>query len=225
MSRLRAFLKAVLPTPARDYLRWVPHRIGYEHGPRLMSWLRMQWVLLRHPHADVRFGRDVYIGPGFSLHIPGQGAFVVGDRVEFRRGFRAEIHGGGRVTIGNDSRFTYNVLIQCTTTIDIGERCMLGQSTILLDGQHRFRDLSQPMLDQGLDFQPLRIGDDATVTTKCSVMADVGTRAFVGANSVISKPIPPYTVAVGAPAKPIDYFGPPGGEPEELRSSAADSDS
>jgi acetyltransferase-like isoleucine patch superfamily enzyme len=47
-------------------------------------------------------------------------------------------------------------------------------------------------------------------------MADVGTRAFIGANSVVTKPIPPYTVAVGAPARPIEYFGPPGGEPAEL---------
>jgi acetyltransferase-like isoleucine patch superfamily enzyme len=52
-------------------------------------------------------------------------------------------------------------------------------------------------------------------------MADVGTRAFIGANSVVSKPIPPYTIAVGAPARPIEYFGPPGAEPEGLPSSAA----
>src|SRR5204862_34323 len=79
------------------------------------------------------------------------------------------------------------------------DRCQFGQSTILLDGNHRFRDLTRPMLQQGYDYRPLRIEDDATVTTKCTIMADIGTRAFIGANSVVSKPIPPYTVAVGAP--------------------------
>lgn len=78
------------------------------------------------------------------------------------------------------------------------------------------------MLEQGYDFQHIRIDNDATVTTKCSIMSDIGTRAFVGANSVVTKPIPPYTVAVGAPARPIDYFGPPGLEPEGLSSSAPD---
>ena len=203
----------------RAFLRRVPHLIGYVHGPRLMSSLRRRWVLLRHPHADVRFGRDVHIGPGFSLDIPANGAFHVGDRVEFRRGFRCEVAGDGRVTIGNDSRFTYYVLIQCSTTIDIGERCMFGQSTIVVDGQHRFRDLTRPMLDQGYDFTPLTIGDDATVTTKCTIMAGLGERAFVGANSVVSRPVPAYTVAVGAPARPVDYFGPPGEEPAELQAS------
>jgi acetyltransferase-like isoleucine patch superfamily enzyme len=204
----------------RPLLRWLPARIGYEKGPRVMSWLRKRWVLLRHPHAEVRFGRGVYLGPGFSLHLPDAGAFIVGDRVEFRRDFRCEISDRGRVTIGSDSHFTYSVLIQCSTTIDIGQHCMFGQTTIVLDGQHRFRDLTRPMLEQGFDFNPVRIEDHAVTTTKCTIMADIGTRAFVGANSVVSKPIPAYTVAVGAPARPIDYFGPPGQEPAELAATA-----
>jgi galactoside O-acetyltransferase len=192
----------------REALRWIPQRIGYVHGPRLMSWLRKQRVLLAHPHADIRFGRGVHIGPGFSLHIPGPGTFVAGDRVEFRRGFRAEVEGTGRITIGADSHITYYVLMQCTTSIDIGERCMFGQSTIVVDGQHRFRDITRPMLEQGYDFTPVTIADDVTVTTKCTIMADIGTRAVIGANSVVTRPVAPYTVAVGAPAREVDYFGP-----------------
>ena len=186
-----------------------------------MSALRKRWLWLRHPHATIQFGKGVYLGPGFSLHIPDKGTFIAGDNVEFRRCFRAEVVGNGRVTIGAGSVFTYSVLIQCTTTIDIGERCMFGQTTILLDGQHRFRDLTRPMLEQGFDFNPLRIEDDVTITTKCTIMADVGRRAFIGANSVVAKPIPAYTVAVGAPARAIDYFGPPGEEPKEPRSDGA----
>jgi acetyltransferase-like isoleucine patch superfamily enzyme len=198
--------------PQTAYRR-LAYWLGYRRGPILMSWLRQQWVILRHPRATIRFGRDVYLGPRFSLFIPENGSFLVGDGVEFRRDFRAEVSGSGRITIGAGTRCTYSVLMQCTTTIDIGERCMFGQSSILLDGQHRFRDLSRPMLEQGYDFQPLRIEDDAVITTKCTIMADVGRRAFVGANSVVTKPIPAYTVAIGAPARPIEYFGPPNESP------------
>lgn len=205
------------PSRIRSFLRWLPVRLGYRIGPRIMSRIRQQWVILRHPQATISFGRQVYLGPRFSLFIPEEGSFIVGDGVEFRRDFRAEVSGRGRVTIGSGSVFTYSVLIQCSTTIEIGERCMFGQTTILLDGQHRFRDLDKPMLEQGYDFNPLRIEDDAVITTKCTIMANVGKRAFIGANAVVTKPVPPYTVAVGAPARPIDYFGPPGEEPEELR--------
>ena len=202
---------------ARYIVRNVPRVIGYIHGPRLMSWLRKRWFLLRHAHANVSFGHGVYIGPGFSVDIPANGTLIVGDGVEFRRGFRAEVSGDGRLVIGDDSHFTYYVLVQCSTVIEIGKRCMFGQSTIVVDGQHRFRDLTRPMLEQGYDFRHLHLGDDVTVTTKCTIMADIGTRSFIGANSVVSRPIPPYVVAVGAPAVPVDYFGPPGGEPEALR--------
>jgi acetyltransferase-like isoleucine patch superfamily enzyme len=198
-------------------LRDLPHAIGYGPGPRLMSWLRKRWVLLCHPRADIRFLGPVHIGPGFSLMIPGGGTLVVGPGVEFRRGFRAEIEGDGRITIGAGSVFTYYVLMQCSTSIEIGERCMFGQSTIVVDGNHRFRDLDRPMLEQGYDFTPVRIEDDATITTKCTIMADIGERAFIGANSVVTRPVPAFTVAVGAPAKPVEYFGPPEAERSTAR--------
>lgn len=213
-------LRRLTPSRIRNSLRWLPVRLGYDLGPRVASWLRKRWVILRHPQAEIRFGAGTYLGPGFSLFIPGEGAFIVGEGVEFRRDFRAEVSGNGRITIGSGTVFTYSVLIQCTTTIDIGERCQFGQTTILLDGQHRFRDITRPMLEQGYDWHPLTIEDDATITTKCTIMADIGTRAFIGANSVVTKTIPPYTVAVGAPARPIDYFGPPGHEPQELGSTS-----
>jgi acetyltransferase-like isoleucine patch superfamily enzyme len=209
--------------PLRERLRRLPAEIGYRRGPWVASWLRKRWTLLRNPHATVRFGPGTYLGPGFSLHIPDDGTFIVGDGCEFRRDFRCEIHGSGRVTIGNRCHFTYGVVIQCTTSIEIGDRCMFGQSSLVVDGQHRFRDITKPMLEQGYDFQPLKIEDDVTTTTKNTIMHHIGERAFIGANAVVTKPIPPFVVAVGAPARPVDYFGPPGQEPAGL-SAARDGD-
>ena len=188
-------------------MRRLLRRLSYAWGPRIASAARKRWLLLRHPHVDIRFDGPVYLGPGFSLFCPEGGTFHVGPGVEFRRGFRCELH-GGTVRIGAGSVFTYYVLVQCTGTIDIGERCMFGQSTIVVDGNHRFKDLTKPMLAQGYDLRPIRIGDDATITTKCTIIADVGERAFVGANSVVTKDVPPYTVVAGVPAKVIEEFGP-----------------
>jgi acetyltransferase-like isoleucine patch superfamily enzyme len=191
----------------RAYLA-IPRRLGYVWGPRAMSAIRKRWVLIRHPHADIRFGKHVYLGPGFSLHMPDGGTFIASEGVEFRRDFRAEVGPEGRLVIGPGSVFTYSVLIQCSTSIEIGARCMFGQSTIVVDGNHRFRDLSKPMLKQGYDYRPIRIADDVTVTTKCTIIADIGERAFIGANSVVTKAIPSFMVAVGSPATAIEYFGP-----------------
>jgi acetyltransferase-like isoleucine patch superfamily enzyme len=188
--------------------RWL-----YLRGPMLMSRLRKRWVLLRNPQADIRFTEPVYLGPRFSLHMPDGGTFVAGPGTEFRRGFRAEVGAGGRIEIGSMCVFTYDVVMQCSTEIVIGDHVMFGQATLIVDGNHRFRDLDTPMLQQGYDFRPLKIADHATVTTKCTIIADLGERCFVGANSVVSKPVPPFCVAAGSPAEVIEYFGPPGGEP------------
>jgi acetyltransferase-like isoleucine patch superfamily enzyme len=189
-------------------------RLGYKHGPRLMSALRKRWAILRNPEADVRFGAGTYLGPGFSLHAPFGGTFHAGDNVEFRRGFRAELAGpDARIEIGDGSVCTYDVLMQCGTRITIGRRCMFGQATLVVDGNHRFRELDRPMLEQGYDYRPITIGDDATVTTKCTIIADLGERVFIGANTVVTRPIPAFTVAAGVPARELEYFGPDGDQP------------
>ena len=183
--------------------------------------MRRRWILLRHPHANIDIHPSAYLGPGFSLHIEGPGTFEAGPHCEFRRGFRAEVAGRGRITFGESCVCTYYVLMQCSTHIDVGDRVMFGQSSIVVDGQHRFRDLTKPMLAQGYDFHPIRIENDVTTTTKCSIMASIGERTFVGANAVVTRDLPAFVVAVGAPAKPIDYFGPPGQEPAELADRAS----
>jgi acetyltransferase-like isoleucine patch superfamily enzyme len=93
---------------------------------------------------------------------------------------------------------------------------VFGQTTILVDGQHRFRDITRPMQEQGFVWNPLTVEDDTLITSKCTIMANIGRRSIIGANAVVTKPVPAYTVAVGAPAKPIEYFGPPGQEPPGL---------
>ena len=191
-----------------DHLRWLSWRVGYGVGPRLASALRRRWVLARHPNARIVFGRNVYLGPGFSLDIPGRGSFIVGDNVGFRRGFRAEIADGGQISIGSETHLTYEVVIACSTSVTIGERCAIAQGVFIVDGNHCFRDLSRPMIEQGYDFRPVTIGDDVLINSKCTIVADVGTRAVVGANAAVVKPVPAYTVAVGVPAEPVSYFGP-----------------
>jgi acetyltransferase-like isoleucine patch superfamily enzyme len=196
--------------------RWLFYLPG--PGPRLMSALRRWWVRFRNPHAHIEFQGSVYLGPGFSLDMPYGGTFIVGPDVEFRRGFRAEFGAEDtRITIGEGSRFTYDALIQCTTSIDIGRHCMVGQAALLVDGNHRFRDTDRLLLEQGHELKPLRIEDHAAIFTKATVIADVGERAIVAANSLVTQPVPAYTLVGGVPARVLEYFGPPGQGPASRR--------
>ena len=181
-----------------------------------MSRLRQAQVELTHLHCTVRFDGAAYLGPGFSLSIPEDGTFEVGDGVVFRRGFHCEIGGNGRVSIGAGTDFTSTCLIQCSTSITIGERCGIGQATSFVDGSHNFRDPTRHWAEQGYSFRPLIIGDGVAITAKCTVAASIGDHSFIGANSVVTRDIPPYCLAAGAPARVIEYFGPPEMRPPEL---------
>jgi acetyltransferase-like isoleucine patch superfamily enzyme len=194
----------------------MPVSIGYFRGPLLMSWLRKRWVLFRNPHATIRFGRNCYLGPGFSLHMPFGGTFIAGDGVEFRRRFRAELGPNGRISIGSGSYLTYDVIITADTTIDIGERCGFAQTCYVADGSHKYRDLDKPFLAQGYNYTPIKIEDDVQIHSKCTIVNSIGTRSVIGANAMVVKPIPAYCLAAGVPARVLDYFGPPGMEPADL---------
>jgi len=206
---------ARLRRKARGALTRVVLALRYSRGPLWMSALRKVWARLLNPHVVFEFQGPVYLGPGFSVHAPRGGRIVLGANVELRRNFRAELAGPeAQITIGAGSYLTYDVILACTTSIEIGERCGLGQCTFVADGNHRYRDLDRTFLAQGYDYRPIRIGDDAQIHSKATIVADVGERTIVGANAVVTRPLPPYTLAAGVPARVIDYYGPPGMEPE-----------
>jgi acetyltransferase-like isoleucine patch superfamily enzyme len=189
--------------------RVVPWTLRHDLGARVASAARLLAVRATHLHCRVDITGPVRLGPGFSLVIPGAGTFVVGPGVDFRRGFSCEIRDGGRVEIGAGSLFTSNVLIQCSTSITIGTRCAFGQSTLIVDGYHRYRDPDVHWMEQGYDYRPIRIGDGVGVSDKCTIQSDIGERAMVASGSVVNKPVPPFCVAVGSPARVVRYFGPP----------------
>lgn len=178
----------------------------YGPGARAGSAWRKRWARLRNPRATIAFGPGTHVGPGFLLHMPRGGSFTCGARVEFRRDFRAEIGPGGRVSIGDDCRFTYGCVIQCSSEIEILDRSILGQEAMVVDGNHRFRDPCVPFLAQGLDLRPVRIGPEAIVHSKVTITNSIGERAIVGANAVVTSELPGWTVCGGVPARVLETY-------------------
>jgi acetyltransferase-like isoleucine patch superfamily enzyme len=137
--------------------------------------------------------------------------------VDFRRGFVCEIHGNGRVEIGAGSIFTAHALLQCSTSIDIGERCVFGQSVLIVDGYQRYGGSEGHWLDQGYDYRPITIGRWVGVSDKCTIQASVGEQSMIASHSVVNRPIPPFSLASGSPARVVRYFGPDDQRPMAVR--------
>jgi acetyltransferase-like isoleucine patch superfamily enzyme len=198
-------------------LAHLPWKLRYEYAARAASRWRRFTVRATHRHADVQIDPSAYLGPRFSLMVPGPSHLRVGKGCEFRRDFYVEIHGDGLVDLGPYTTFTGSAAVQISTTLTTGSRCVFGIGTFIADGNHRFRDHRLHLLDQGYDFTPITVGDGAIVMSKCTIIAPIGKGAVIGANSVVTKPVPDYCLAVGAPARVVEYFGPPELAPEGVK--------
>jgi acetyltransferase-like isoleucine patch superfamily enzyme len=195
-------------------LERLPWRLRYQYGRLAASRWRRRGILFTHRHADVVISDRALLGPRFDLWIPSDATLHIGAGCEFRRDFFCEIAPGGVVEMAENVIFTGSAQIQISTSLTIGSRAALGQATLIADGNHRFRDHTRHLLDQGYEFRPITIGRNAIVMTKTTVLNSIGDGAIVGANSVVTKPIPAYCVAYGAPARVVEYFGPPEDRPD-----------
>lgn len=116
------------------------------------------------------------------------------------------------VKIGNGSKIgaTVDIDQSAPELITIGNNVWVTRGVMLLCHQ---RDLSQyevgkPVMDCELIYKPIFIHDGAHIGIGAIIMPGVtiGKGAVIGAGSVVTKDIPPYSVAVGAPAKVIKCF-------------------
>ncbi|MDE3131702.1 MAG: acyltransferase [Acidobacteriota bacterium] len=111
-----------------------------------------------------------------------------------------------RVRIGAGTFLNLGVMVAALELVEIGEHCMFANGCMITDANHRFDDREQPVPWQGFTGKgPTRIGDNVWCGAHVVVTSGVtvGERCVIGANSVVTSDIPPYSVAVGAPARVI----------------------
>ena len=119
--------------------------------------------------------------------------------------------GEARVRIGEGCFLNIGVMVASVELVEIGDHCMLANNTFVTDGNHRFEDRDRPVPWQGFTTQgPTRIGANTWLGANVVVTSGVtiGERCVIGANSVVTKDVEPFTIAAGAPARPlrrIDY--------------------
>jgi acetyltransferase-like isoleucine patch superfamily enzyme len=181
-----------LATPVRLARRIVP-----KVGSRLRRW-KLRIVYLGE---DITLGRRVFLGPGFRLRLQPGGKLVVGDRVAFRQGCTLEVGANASLEIGDETEFTFDVLVQCADEISIGSGCMFANSSSVVDSRHEIASARNGRAQTPLETWSIRVEDGVWVSSKGTLAASVGFGSVIGANSFVSRPIPGGVLAFGTPAK------------------------
>lgn len=112
------------------------------------------------------------------------------------------------LTIKNGTYIGNFAHIYCTSNITIGEKVLIADKVYISDNLHGYENVELAILDQPINqLKSINIGDGAWIGENvCIIGANIGKNSIIGANSVVTKDVPDYSVAVGAPAKVIKYY-------------------
>lgn len=90
--------------------------------------------------------------------------------------------------------------------VTIGDNVMIGPYLLCYTQNHAFDLMDVPMIDQGFsEAKPIVIGNDVWIGARVIVLPGVtiGDGCIIGAGAVVTKSIPPYSIAGGSPARVI----------------------
>jgi acetyltransferase-like isoleucine patch superfamily enzyme len=168
-------------------------------------------------HYELARRRAFARGPvhGEVLAMLRDGRLEIGEHVLLEPGVWLTASPRGRIAIGAGSFLNLGVMVAAEERVEIGAHCMLANGCFVSDADHRYDDPDRPVPWQGFESRgPTRIGANVWCGANVVVTGGVtvGERCVIGANSVVTRDLPPRTVAAGAPARvlrEIAYPAPP----------------
>jgi len=148
-------------------------------------------------------------------------AIVVGRHTRIRGELVTFAH-GGQITIGEWCYVGEAARIWSAASITIGDRVLIAHSVNIFDNlthplraaqrHEQIRQIYQTGHPRqiSLDESPVRIEDDAWIGAGAFVLRGVtiGEGAIVAAGAVVTKDVPPYTIAAGNPAVVVRELSP-----------------
>jgi acetyltransferase-like isoleucine patch superfamily enzyme len=126
----------------------------------------------------------------------------LGDNVSIRENALVSAN-QGHVSIGDHSWVGANSVIHGNGGVDIGSHVLIASHCVINTVSHNFDRTDTPMSRQGLNTDPVVIEDDVWLGTGAVILQGVrvGRGSIVGAGAIVTKSLPPYSIALGVPAR------------------------
>jgi acetyltransferase-like isoleucine patch superfamily enzyme len=191
-------------------------------GPRTLSW---DWFPGTLPD-NIVVDETAYIETSFSFRFfrsRRAGGVVYGRGASTYLGTMFDVGPQGRVTLGRFA-LVHGARIICDSEITIGDHALLSWNVVLMDTyrvpvnpEERRKELeliprrSHRLASADVSARPIRIESNVWIGFDACVLPGVtiGAGSIVGARSVVTTDVPPYTVVAGNPARVIRKLEPP----------------
>lgn len=179
-----------------------PRRIGRLPGAlvrRVVARTRSAWL----GRGLAGRGSGVVIGPG--VEIIGAPRIRLESGVRVLRGAQLWATERGSIEVGPRTYVGSHSFIVANDAVRIGADVLIAPFCYIQDTDHGFEDPSTPINRQPSRSTAIVIEDDVWLGAHTVVTRGVriGRGAVIGAGSVVTRDIPPGTIAVGVPARPI----------------------
>ena len=178
---------------------------------RIYNWLiaKIFSVLFKHNFGKIGANSRI-VSP---VAIQGSKNIFIGDDVLIAThsclaAMPLEKSDGCELKIGNGcmiGRFNH---IYATKSIIIEDKVLTANNVYISDNLHGYNSPEIPIVDQPvIQKAPVIIGEGSWLgQNSCIIGAQIGRHCVVGANAVVTKDIPDFSVVVGAPARIIKRF-------------------
>lgn len=187
----------------------------FDRVGRICARLHSRWHAARFaacgPGALIRAPRMIY--GGRFMHIGAAFDAFPGLRIEaFDRHLDKAFT--PRITIGDRVSINYDCHIGCVNEISIGNDVLLASRVYISDHSHGAPDYHDidvpPSARKVFSKGPVVIEDGVWIGEGACILPGVriGRHAIVGANAVVSRDVPPYTIVDGVPARVIKTLSP-----------------
>jgi len=191
------------------------------NADRTLQW---DWYPGRVPE-NVLVHENAYLETTYSFQLfqsRVERAIEIGSASSIYLGVMFDLGESARVKIG-DYVLMNGARIICDNEITIGDYCLISWNVVLMDTRRLPLDPAQRRVEleqvparlprraaAQAPSSPIRIGKNVWIGFDCCVLpgVTVGDGAVVGARSVVVSDVPPYSVAVGNPARVIRKLEP-----------------
>lgn len=157
-----------------------------------------------------KVGRNIFVRKNLMVGTP-KGIFI-GNNVWIGRDCRLECYESegklGNIKLGNNSKLGHFCTILCGADVNIGNYTRLSSFVTIMSESHGNNPEKGIYHLQELVCKEVNIGTYCWIGEKVIVMpgVSIGDWSIVGAGSLVTKDIPPYSIAVGNPAKVIKQY-------------------
>lgn len=181
--------------------------------------------LFKYIFAEV--GRNAFFGRNLTIRCPSR--ISVGSNVIIDDNSVLDAKGhpdNSYIKIGTDVLIGRNGILSCTNAyiefgnfvstgpncyfttksfIKIGSDVSIGPNTYLIAASYEYHDLDTPIIKQKRIPQGIIIEDNVWIGAGALIFDGVriGRSTIIGAGSIVNRDIPPYSIAVGSPAKVV----------------------